>query len=293
MARIRTVHPQTAQDRKLASVSRDARYTFVLTWTIADDEGFFRAEPRQLLGQLYPFDNQLDGSHLEAWLSELVSIGVLRWRFTRDGARVGQVVNWPKYQRIDRPSKSFLASQLEGLAEGSRDCGEGEARVQRLESLSPESRVLSLESRSGAPAREELATLQEKLPATAHPALEGYYRAAQFPAAVLAAILAEGPDTGVNAAPGKTWDIVGQALTEMQAAGCPFSPAILRAFCRRLLVPEAAAPSDNGSVRILRERAIEMFRAAGVQLPTKLPEFFTSVAAVEKAIAAQRQRVAS
>ncbi len=241
------MHPQLAQDRKLAQVSREARYTFVLTWTISDDEGFFRAEPRQLLGQLYPFDVELEGRQLEAWLCELAAIGVLRWRQTKDGARVGEVVNWRRHQKIDRPSKSFLATQLEPLDTEARDSVEGPARPSMLESrvLSPESRVLSPESGGAAPQRSEaFLQLERQLPSHAIPALEGYHRAARHPGALALAILAETPD-GIHAKAGVTWAVVGDALADMFAAGKEFAPVILRAFVRKLL-EQPPAPKGNG-----------------------------------------------
>lgn len=240
------MHPDFPSDKKLAAVDRDARLTFLTCVCIADDAGLFRAEPRQLMGALFPFDTDVDEVQLEAWLSALIAIGVLRWRTTREGMRVGEVVNWKKRQKIDRPSKSFLDAELLPLAtearaprvlpiDDARASGEASASPSRPESrvLSPESRVLSPESMA----------LRARLPAAYHDVLDGYLTAAQHPASLLAAILAEGPDTGTNGAPGKTWDVIGQALLEMRAAGKPFSSVLLRAFCRKLL---EAPPSASG-----------------------------------------------
>lgn len=112
MARIRSIKPETPKDRKLATVSRDARLTFLYMWTIADDDGLFRAEPRQLLGDLYPHDDDVTESRLEGWSTELLRIGSVRWRYTRDGSRVGEIVNWAKHQTIKNRSKSFLKNEL-------------------------------------------------------------------------------------------------------------------------------------------------------------------------------------
>lgn len=153
MARIRTVKPELASDRKLASVSRDARYTFVLLISQADDDGLVRAEPRQLLGTLYPFDHDVSSDILEEWLAELVEIGAVRWRVTHDGMRVAEIVKWGRHQHIKNRSKPFLLNHLtpetetlpqpsvEPTEEGVKQSvgfGGAESRV-----LSPESRVLS------------------------------------------------------------------------------------------------------------------------------------------------------
>lgn len=250
MARIRSIHPDFPSDKKLAQVSRDTRLTYVNCWCISDDAGLFRANPRQLLGQLFPHDNDVTEAQLEAWLATLVTLGLIHWHKGKDGERIGQLVNWPKRQKIDRPSKSFLLMEIGGpsrLARPPRDNGaagsglvsEGLASPSRPESLSPE----SVSPERGALSPESEAALRARLPDQYHEVLDGYLRSAQHPEAVIATILAEGPDTGINAAAGKTWDVIGQALLELRAAGKPFTPALLRAFIRKL---SESPPSPRG-----------------------------------------------
>jgi hypothetical protein len=145
MARIRSIKPELPQDAKLASVSRAARYHFVLLFTVADDEGFFRASPRLLLGQLYPHDEAEVGEReLTRMHADLMGIGVVEIRPTPDGA-IGWLVNWKKHQRVDRPSASFLRDLFDGASRAARE--PGAAGV-----LSPESLVLSPESSSSSSA---------------------------------------------------------------------------------------------------------------------------------------------
>lgn len=277
MARIRSIHPDFPSDKKLAQVPRDARLTYVECWCIADDKGLFRAERRQLLGQLYPYDTDVDEVQLEAWLSALVKIGVLRWGATRDGMRVGELVNFPKRQKIDRPSISFLYGELAPLDEGQQTPSEPPAAPSREGSetlgvgslepgaLSPEPTVLSPESRGPTATLASVpryAELHQRLPDKAHPAIDGYLRSARHPQAVVASILDEGPDTGINGAAGKTWAMIGQALCDMQAAGEPFKPVLLRAFIARLM-REAATPGNPAALSrgdAARARAAELER---------------------------------
>jgi hypothetical protein len=113
MPRIRALKPETPQDEKLARVSRDARLTFLYCLTIADDDGLFRANPRQLLGQLFPSDEALTERELMGWVEELVEVaGCLRWRTTRDNAPVLEIVNWEKHQHITKKSRPFIAELL-------------------------------------------------------------------------------------------------------------------------------------------------------------------------------------
>jgi len=135
MARIRTIKPELPHDAGLARVSREARYTFLLLLTQADDQGFFRACPRTLVGELYPHDEDVSEVIVVGWLDALLRNGQLRCWGTTDGL-VGEIVNFTKHQRVDHPSRSFLASL-------SREPRESFAKGVS----SPESRVLNLESR--------------------------------------------------------------------------------------------------------------------------------------------------
>jgi hypothetical protein len=110
--RIRSIKPEMPHDRKLASVSREARLTFVYTLTIADDDGLFRAETRHLIGDLFPFDSDITPEALRRLYGELTGIGVVRWRETQDGVLVGEITNWAKHQQIKNRSKPFLATYL-------------------------------------------------------------------------------------------------------------------------------------------------------------------------------------
>jgi len=120
MPRIRTIKPELPSDKKLARVSRDARYTFVLLITQADDLGFVAASHRKLLGDLFPHDETLTIAGLLAWIEELVNIGRIRWRETEDGMPVLELVNWKKHQRIDNAGKSRLAETLKPFAKPRR-----------------------------------------------------------------------------------------------------------------------------------------------------------------------------
>lgn len=112
MARIRTIKPEMASDVKLARLSRDSRYTFVLIISQADDYGLLLGNPRQLLGTLYPHDEDVSVPLLGGWLAELVRAKLVRWRETKDGAPVLEVVNWQRHQKVDKPAKPFLLERL-------------------------------------------------------------------------------------------------------------------------------------------------------------------------------------
>lgn len=112
MARIRNIKPEVVSDVKLARVSRDARLTFVYMITQADDLGLIPGAHRQLLGILFPVDDAVTIGMLLGWIEELVSAGMVRWRATRDGVPVLQLINWTRHQRIDNAGRSQLGALL-------------------------------------------------------------------------------------------------------------------------------------------------------------------------------------
>lgn len=112
MARIRTIKPETPSDEALATVSRDARLTFVYLITQADDDGLVLASPRQLLGALYPHDTDVTEAMVVRWCQELADIGCVRWRSTRGGSPVLELVNWHQHQKIKHRAKPVIAQAL-------------------------------------------------------------------------------------------------------------------------------------------------------------------------------------
>lgn len=116
MARIRSIKPEIASDLKLASVSRDARYTFIMLISQSDDDGLIAGTHRQLLGSLFPHDDDVSTAALLEWVEELVVIGLLRWRATTEGAPVLEITNWTKHQRIDNKGRSQIVGLLAPLA---------------------------------------------------------------------------------------------------------------------------------------------------------------------------------
>jgi hypothetical protein len=117
MPRIRTIKPEFATDEKLARVSRDARLTFVLCITQADDDGLLPGNHRQLLAALYPLDDAVSYAKLAGWLEELVEMGRLRWRQTVDGSPILEITRWAAHQRVDHKGKSLILPHLKPWTE--------------------------------------------------------------------------------------------------------------------------------------------------------------------------------
>ncbi len=105
MGRIRSIKPEYPKDELLGAMSRDVRLLFVLLFTLADDEGRFRASPALVRGELFPYDEDLTQHQVGEWLRILDEAGRIRL-YVADGQQYGVIVKWKEHQRIDKPSDS-------------------------------------------------------------------------------------------------------------------------------------------------------------------------------------------
>lgn len=70
--RIRSIKPEFCSDEKIGALSPAARLHFILLWMVCDRHGVFENKPRQLVVQLYPYDEKMTASDFEALTSELL-----------------------------------------------------------------------------------------------------------------------------------------------------------------------------------------------------------------------------
>ena len=111
MARIRTIKPEFPQSESMGQCTRDARLTFLLLFTMADDSGRLRANSRMLASLLYPYDDDAK-KHIESWLVELENVGCIQ-RYQVDGDSYLSINKWAMHQKIDKPTPSKIPSPPE------------------------------------------------------------------------------------------------------------------------------------------------------------------------------------
>lgn len=111
MARIRTIKPEFPQSESMGRVSRDARLTFIMLWTIADDSGRLRGNSRMLASLLFPYDDDAR-KHIDAWLKELENENCIT-RYVIEGDSYLQITEWSVHQKIDKPSASKIPPPTE------------------------------------------------------------------------------------------------------------------------------------------------------------------------------------
>jgi hypothetical protein len=90
----------------MSRIPRDARFLFVLLWTIADDEGRLLAEPSELADLLFAPDQDAP-MFMVHWLDELERERCIE-RYEVDGRAYLRIVKWRDYQKIDHPTDSLL-----------------------------------------------------------------------------------------------------------------------------------------------------------------------------------------
>jgi len=131
MPRIRTIKPEFPHSESMGMVGRDARLTFVLMWTLADDSGRLRGNSRMLASLLYPYDDDAPGL-IDGWISELETQECIQ-RYVVEGTTYIQIHKWLNHQKIDRPSKSRFPAFDEGsrvfVDDSSGDLGSGPRTV--------------------------------------------------------------------------------------------------------------------------------------------------------------------
>jgi len=90
----------------MSRIPRDARFLFVLLWTIADDEGRLLAEPSELADLLFAPDQDAP-MFMAHWLDELERERCIE-RYEVEGKACLRIVKWRDYQKIDHPTESLL-----------------------------------------------------------------------------------------------------------------------------------------------------------------------------------------
>lgn len=71
MTKPRIIKPQFWEDEKVAAMSFPCRLFYIGTWSIADDNGVFRANPAFLKAAIFPYD-AISIDEIEEWISKLM-----------------------------------------------------------------------------------------------------------------------------------------------------------------------------------------------------------------------------
>lgn len=146
MARARNIKPGFFRNADLVELSFESRLLFIGLWTLADRAGRLEDRPKQIKMELFPADNV----DCNAALDDLASTGMVA-RYTVDGVRYLQVVNFAKHQNPHRDEKaSSIPEPIEHDANTVQTLCEDGANTVAI-GLNPESGFLNPESNNPLP----------------------------------------------------------------------------------------------------------------------------------------------
>ena len=108
MPRIRTIKPEFWSDEKLATVSEATLLVAIGLLNLADDEGYFNANPKLIDAFIFPLRESSMSTH--GAISELTNIGYIEvFKCLKNEKDIGLVKNFLTHQVISRPTASKLA----------------------------------------------------------------------------------------------------------------------------------------------------------------------------------------
>ena len=98
MARPRIVRPTIWEDPVFTSKSVGARLTWIGMFSNADDEGYIRADFKNLRRLIYGFDEPQTISHLKNWIEELKEVNTIHFFEVRN-EEYAHFVKWGDHQK--------------------------------------------------------------------------------------------------------------------------------------------------------------------------------------------------
>ena len=104
--RIRSLKPELWADEKIGALSRDARLLLLGMVTVADDEGRFRARRSELIGSIFPADDDAFAL-IDGWIGEVKDQGIVVF-YIVDSVPYGAFRHWRRHQKINKPTPSIL-----------------------------------------------------------------------------------------------------------------------------------------------------------------------------------------
>jgi hypothetical protein len=116
MARIRTIKPDFWKHEELSELAPEVHMLAAALLNYADDEGYFRANPKLVKAECCPLRE--DSVSVHEALKQLADIGYVRLFTGSDHKEYGKVVNFVEHQRINRPTPSKI-KELDTLTESS------------------------------------------------------------------------------------------------------------------------------------------------------------------------------
>lgn len=112
--RIRTIKPEFWKHATMAQLPAEAQLLALALLNMADDHGYFEADPRIVRGEVMPFRDDL--RTIERDLMTLVRAGWVEIRTPAGHSAVGKVTKFREHQRVEKPKASKLGLYFDASA---------------------------------------------------------------------------------------------------------------------------------------------------------------------------------
>lgn len=111
MARKRMIDPAIWSSEDFSRLSMFARLTWIGLISNADDAGRGKANAAYIKSQIFAYDDELTVKDVEKALNEISEVMSISF-YEVDGKRYFQLLNWSKFQTINRPSPSQIPAEI-------------------------------------------------------------------------------------------------------------------------------------------------------------------------------------
>lgn len=149
-------------------------WLLVRDWNHADDKGNLKYSPAWLKAVIFPYDQDITATRVDQLIQELISLGVHQ-EYCADGHKYIHIVNFLKYQRIDRPTPSKIPDPECISPDTQRGLGEDSMNTPAQAKLSKEEVKLSEEQGKQSEEQKQNGDSAAALPPTIHSAYENAF----------------------------------------------------------------------------------------------------------------------
>lgn len=108
MARKRMIDPNIWQSEDFSKLSNLSKIIFIGLFSLADDEGYGKANPTLIKNSIFPFDEKLRTTDIKQSLQEIATNMSIVFYTAEDGKDYYLLSNWSKWQSIQKPTESKI-----------------------------------------------------------------------------------------------------------------------------------------------------------------------------------------
>jgi hypothetical protein len=106
------IKPELWTSRRINSVSLEANLLFIALLNFCDDFGVIPDSNRMILGNCFPFRNDVTEKNIDKWKFELIDIGLIA-KIVQDHKQLLAIVKWEKHQTImNRSKRNYIDNDL-------------------------------------------------------------------------------------------------------------------------------------------------------------------------------------